>query len=215
MFTGIVEKQGIVELKQGRAKQTRFRFRFDGRVRSIALGESIAVNGVCLTVREAKGSAFEADVVGETLRATNLDDLKEGSRVNLERSLRAGDSIGGHFVSGHVDCCGKVAEIRQSGKDCYFTVAVPPALHPFIAVKGSIAIDGVSLTIQKISNCGLTVTLVPHTLKVTTLGSRRKGDRVNLEADLMARYMVAAAAKTEQRKQRGRLDVQKLRAQGF
>lgn len=215
MFTGIIESQGTVELKETLKKRTHFRFRFDGRVRKIMLGESIAVNGVCLTVRQVSGSSFDADVVGETLRATNLDDLKKGSRVNLERSLRSGDAIGGHFVSGHVDCCGTVSDIRQTGKDWYFTVNVPAVLHPFLAVKGSIAIDGVSLTIQKVNSGRITVTLVPHTLKVTTLGSRGKGDRVNLEADMMARYMAAAVMKTDSVKTRSRLDVKKLRAQGF
>lgn len=215
MFTGIIENQAIVSSKNDLKKCTRFRFRFKGKERQIKLGESIAVNGVCLTVKAKSANAFDADVVGETLKATNLKYLQVNSVVNTERSLKAGDSIGGHFVSGHVDCCAKVTSIEQKGKDCYFTVNLPKAFLPFVAVKGSITIDGISLTIQRVSGSRVTVTLVPHTLQVTTLGKCRAGDIVNVEVDLMARYMVQAMKQARSAAPSRKLSVSFLKKQGF
>jgi riboflavin synthase len=188
MFSGIIEQKGQVLNVQAKAKFTEIRIEFEKTMRDIQTGESIAVNGVCLTVTQFTEKYFMAQVIGETLKATNLGLLEKGMSVNLERALRYDGKVSGHFVSGHVDHCGKINGIKQKNNDYYFDIECPLELMPFFTVKGSVAIDGISLTIQAIRSRVITVSIIPHTLNVTNLGDRRKGQLVNLEIDLIARY---------------------------
>ncbi len=190
MFTGIVQNQGIVQNIKRSGRQIHFVFRWSHPEKKVSLGESIAVNGVCLTVARLSARTFEVDVIRETLEATNLRDLAIGGKVNLERSLKWGDAMGGHFVSGHVDATGVLKKISRQGKNVSFQIAFPQVLTPFIVRKGSVAIDGVSLTVQSVSGRVLIVGLVPHTLRETNLGVKKIGDRLNLEADLLFRYLL-------------------------
>ncbi len=190
MFTGIIQNCGILKKRSVQAGQAQLSFRMTQKEkRPLVSGESIAVNGVCLTVRKPSEQSFEADVIRETLEATTLGRLAAGDRVNLERSLRLGDSLGGHFVTGHVDGIGKILNIERSGRNRTFHLMAPPALLPFIAPKGSVVVEGVSLTVQKVRGNIFEVGLVPHTLRQTTLSFKKAGNAVNLEADLIARYL--------------------------
>jgi riboflavin synthase, alpha subunit len=156
----------------------------------LAQGDSIAVNGVCLTAVEIDGDRFEADVMEETLRLTSLGRLAAGDEVNLELALRVGDRLGGHFVQGHVDGTGTIESIEQREHSRVVRVTAPRDLMRYIARKGSIAIDGVSLTVVDVDATGFSVSLIPETLERTTLGSMSEGDPVNLEVDIFARYAV-------------------------
>lgn len=195
MFSGIVTAQGeVTAIDEGRIT-----VRSDAITRTAQLGESIAVNGVCLTVSARSDDAFTADVMPETMRRTALGDVRAGDRVNLERALRLGDAVGGHLVSGHIDGVGTVTGQRDEDNARWVSVAVPARLLPFIAEKGSVAVDGISLTVVGVEPGGFSVSLIPHTLRVTNAGAWREGSRVNIEADLMARYVVRAleAARAE------------------
>jgi riboflavin synthase len=188
MFTGIVAAVGTVR-RSGLASGGR-RLGIDaGRLglADVAKGDSIAVNGVCLTVVARAGRAFEADVSRETLSCTA--GFAIGDRVNLEKAMRASDRLGGHFVSGHVDGVGTVRRIAPAGASRVMTLRSPAGLARYIAPKGSITVNGVSLTVNAVKASEFTVNLIPHTLSATNLGELRPGDRVNLEADMLARYL--------------------------
>jgi len=152
-------------------------------------GESIAVNGVCLTARDIKGNSFLVDVSPETLSRTELGDLQTGSRVNLERALRLSDRLGGHLVSGHIDTQGRVEERRSEGDFTLFTFSLSRSLTKYVIEKGSVAINGVSLTVNSCQEERFTVSIIPHTLAVTTLGELQPGDRVNIEVDIIGKYV--------------------------
>ncbi|HKE48470.1 MAG TPA: riboflavin synthase [Rhodanobacteraceae bacterium] len=190
MFTGIVQAVGRIAAIEHR----------DGNVRldidaaalglnDVGIGDSIAVGGVCLTVATLDGARFGADVSGETLARTTLGALAAGDPVNLEKSLRLADRLGGHLVSGHVDGVGRVVKVENDGAAQRWTFSTPPSLARYIAVKGSVAIDGTSLTVNEVDGDTFGITLIPHTLAVTTFGARKPGDAVNLEVDLVARYV--------------------------
>lgn len=190
MFTGIIQSLGRVR-SVGRST-----LEIDTALGGFRGGDSVAVNGACLTVVPPvkKGRLF-FEVSAETFRLTNLGSLKPGDPVNLEPALKAGDALGGHLVSGHVDARAKVLEIeRLANGFTRFRVELPPALKGLVALKGSICMDGTSLTVTGVSSSWVETVLVPHTLKQTNLGSRKKGDVLNLEADLLARYVKAALA---------------------
>ena len=191
MFTGIVEGQGSIARRDEAAGALRLRVEAEllGAVRR---GESLAVNGVCLTATRDDVGGFEAVVSPETLAKTTLGDRRAGDRVNLERPLRLGDRIGGHLVQGHVDGVGTIAGVTEEGTGRRLRIAFPEALAPAIATKGSIAVDGVSLTVAARARDAFEVALIPETLEVTGLGSRAVGDRVNLEVDLIGRYVAEA-----------------------
>jgi len=201
MFTGIIEATGTVEAigraaapvgNGGRAAETavvRLVVSTELDVGALALGASIAVDGVCLTVVERGPGRFAADLGPETLALTTLGMLSPGDRVHLERPLRAGDPLGGHLVAGHVDGVGAVTARRERGSAVELDVAAPPAIARYVAVKGSIAVDGVSLTVNAISGDVFSVTLIPHTVAVTKLGAMATGTPVNLEADLIAKQI--------------------------
>ncbi len=189
MFSGIVERIGRVE---GTERTSGGGFRLAIRTgfgTAPSEGASVAVNGVCLTVERAQGGVIQATAVPETLRRTTLGALKPGSRVNLERALRAGDEIGGHWVQGHVDAIARVAVATPSGAEVILRVEIPEPLRPYVAVKGSLAVDGVSLTVAAWDEPSAVVALVPYTLEHTIASEYEEGSRVNLEVDLIARYL--------------------------
>jgi len=188
MFTGIVEATGRVARVDpaGTGRRLRIDTALGAELRA---GESIAVNGVCLTVVACDATGFAADISPETVRVTTLGDRAPGEPVNLERPLRADARLGGHFVLGHVDGVGRVAALRPDGEGYWLEVDVPEPLEPYMISKGSIAVDGISLTIASLDTGRVGVAIVPFTLAHTTLGSARVGDRVNLEADVLGKYV--------------------------
>lgn len=188
MFSGIIEKLGEVK-KVDTGEAPKLEIATPGWLDDVKMGDSIAVNGVCLTVTELEEDSFAADVMPETLRRTDLGDLRGGDPVNLEKALRVGDRLGGHFVSGHVDCAGRITSSRAEKNAIILGFEIDPALMEFIAPKGSVAIDGISLTVVDVREAGFTVSLIPHTLDVTTLGTKTIGSRVNIEVDMLARYI--------------------------
>jgi riboflavin synthase len=193
VFTGIVEGIGKVEsLRAGAGASRRLTVKTTLEVGKLPLGASIAVNGACLTMvarRAGRPSTFQADVGPETLACTTLGGLGPGTHVHLEPALRLGDSLGGHMVSGHVDGTGRVESARKQAGTLALRVAAPDDVAPYLPKKGSIAIDGVSLTINQVEGSSFEVLLIPHTLEVTLLGELRAGSRVNLEADMIAKQV--------------------------
>ena len=187
MFTGLVEIQGSVTAIQKTGS---------GICLSItplsdfelSLGDSVAINGVCLTVTKHNGDV-SFDISPETMRSTDLGELHNGDRVNLERALRLSDRLGGHIVSGHVDNVGTVREIRQVGEYTFYTFDAPPDILRYVVKKGSIAIDGISLTVVDLDSRSFSVAIIPHTLTATNIGQRRVGDKVNLETDIIGKYV--------------------------
>lgn len=187
MFSGIIEAVGTVAALEKRGEDARLAITgFTGA--GLALGESICTSGVCLTVREITPDGFAADLSDETLRRTSLGLLRPGDSVNLERSLCLGDRLSGHFVFGHVDGVGRVAALDRSGEGYWLRVTTDDAVAPYLVDKGSIAVDGISLTMCEASASSFAVAVIPHTFEVTTLARRKVGDQVNLEVDMLARY---------------------------
>ncbi len=189
MFTGIVEALGVVERVAPRGESTRIVVRAPGLAREALLGQSIAVNGCCLTVAEPDPALLHFDAIAETLARSSLGALRAGERVNLERALRADARLDGHLMQGHVDECGRVRALERSGEDVRLFVTTSPAFAELLVEKGSVAIDGVSLTVVGVAKDGFDVALIPHTLAVTTLGSVAAGGPVNLEADVLGKYV--------------------------
>jgi riboflavin synthase len=190
VFTGIVQDVGRVQVLEARDGDVQMVIEFDRMDPSgIRIGDSICVQGCCLTATELLGSAFAADVSRETLSLTTLGDLRPGTSVNLEPSLKAGDSLGGHLVSGHVDGIATITSISGDARSQRLKIAVPSELARYIARKGSVAVDGVSLTVNEVDGNEFGVNIIPHTQTVTTLGRLVVGARVNLEIDQVARYV--------------------------
>ena len=190
MFTGIIKAQGRIASIQPTSGGKRLRIECDRLAEfALAVGDSIAVNGVCLTALEPNANSFFADASQETLSLTTLGRLAAGSIVNLEPALRAGDPLGGHLVSGHVDGIAALVEREQLGDNRRLRFEAPEALARYIAHKGSVTLDGVSLTVNRVEGARFDLNLIPHTLAVTTLGGLVPGDAVNLEVDQLARYM--------------------------
>lgn len=188
MFTGIVTDLGRVRrLRKGALTELTIATRFD--TGAIAIGASIACSGACLTVIAVEPGAFTVQASAETLARTTIGEWDEGQPVNLEQSLRLGDELGGHLVSGHVDGLARIAERRPEAESVRFTIEAPASLMPFIAPKGSVALDGISLTVNEVSGNRFGVNIIPHTLACTTLGEARPGQEVNLEIDTIARYV--------------------------
>src|SRR3954452_12807377 len=189
MFTGIVEELGTVEAVEQQSDAVRLTVRATTALEGTGLGDSIAVNGCCLTVAERTAATWTADVMAETLAKTELGSLAAGDRVNLERAATVGSRLGGHLVQGHVDAVGHVVR-REPGEHWdVVTVSMPRELAPYLVDKGSITVDGVSLTVVEAQRDGFTVSLIPETLRRTTLGFRGPGDAVNLEADVIGKYV--------------------------
>jgi len=194
MFTGLVQEvgeiRGVEPRAAGSAADLRLVIGFRGiDPARLELGASICVDGVCLTVAQIGRDSFAADVSGETLRVTTLAGKRVGARVNLEPSLRAGDALGGHWVSGHVDGIAEVLGTAQDARSLRVEFGAPPELARYVARKGSVTLDGVSLTVNDVQGARFTINLIPHTLEATTLSALAPGVRVNLEVDLMARYI--------------------------
>jgi riboflavin synthase len=191
MFTGLIEAVGEVEEVKPTATGLRVRVA-TGLAAEMAPGDSLAVNGVCLTVVSADAAGVHADVSPETLRVTALGMLERGTLVNLERPLRADARVGGHFVQGHVDATGAIDDIRQDGDAWWVTIRFPAALAPYIVRKGSIAVDGISLTVAGVDDRRFDVQIVPYTWEHTHLRAARRGAAVNLECDILGKYVVRA-----------------------
>lgn len=189
MFTGIITDVGRVRAVRDTNRDRRFEIETSYDLSTVDIGASISHSGCCLTVVEKADRWFAVEVSGETLAATTLSDWVEGRPVNLERAARVGDELGGHIVSGHVDGVGEVVSVTPEGGSHRVRIRVPRPLHRFIAPKGSISVEGVSLTVNEVEDDVFGVNLIPHTWEVTTLGRLEAGSRVNLEIDMLARYL--------------------------
>jgi riboflavin synthase len=193
MFTGIVEETGVVERIKPAAKSIELTLRAKAAGRGLKIGDSLAVNGCCLTVVKltprGKSKLVQLDLLRETWDRTNLQCVREGSLVNLERSLMVGSRLGGHFVSGHIDGTGKITRWERAGQDHVLEVAAPPEVMRYVVFKGSIAVDGISLTVAVVRKKSFRVWIIPHTFTATALSQRAVGDTVNLEADLLGKYV--------------------------
>jgi riboflavin synthase len=185
MFTGIIEEIGQIKAVRKSGAITRLEILSDKSACGTKVGDSISVNGVCLTVVAVQAGVLSFDVIGETLGATTLKNLIYGERVNLERALKAGDRMGGHFVSGHVDCVAAIRSRKTSKGNLEFHIGIPPKFLRYIVRKGSVAVDGISLTIADIKSGGFSVCIIPHTAKATTLLKKQAGDKVNVEVDML------------------------------
>ncbi|QCN94360.1 riboflavin synthase [Azospirillum argentinense] len=192
MFTGIITDVGRVRAVE-RQGDTRFTVETAFAMETVPIGASIANNGVCLTVVEKGPGWFAVQASAETLSKTTLGGWAEGTRINLERALKVGDELGGHIVSGHVDGVATVVEVRADGESKRFTFEAPATLAKYIASKGSVALDGVSLTVNEVDGARFGVNIIPHTQDATTFGALKAGDRVNLEIDMLARYVARLA----------------------
>ena len=195
MFTGIIQKVGTVK-RVSRGRGLVLEIGFEPFARPLEEGESVAVNGACLTVAKCDATRFTADVLDETVSRTGIGDLIPGEKVNLERALRAGDSMGGHIVQGHVDCRGTIAAKTPKGRDFQLKIRCGRVLAAQSVLKGSVAVDGVSLTISAIGDDYLCVDLIPTTASETTLGAKKVGDMVNLEGDIVGKYVAKSAVRT-------------------
>jgi riboflavin synthase len=193
MFTGIVEETGVVERVKPGPKSIELTLRSKVCGRGLKIGDSLAVNGCCLTVVKTKArGAFrlvQVDLLRETWKRTNLQFVKAGSRVNLERSLQVGGRLGGHFVTGHIDGTGRITRWERAGTDHVLEIAAPPEVMRYVVFKGSITVDGISLTVAGVRRKSFLVWIIPHTYKATALSERSVGDAVNLEADILGKYV--------------------------
>lgn len=197
MFTGIIENLvKIISISQS-DQGLRMKVAYQNAKDPLKRGESVAMNGVCLTVADCTPESFAVDVVKETICSTTLGQLKVDESANIERSLRIGDRLGGHFVFGHVDGVGRILKIVRSPEHFLLAVGYPKGIKFYLAEKGSIAVDGVSLTIQQLTEFSFTVAIIPHTAAVTNLGTKKEGDLVNIEVDMLARYARGESAARE------------------
>ena len=213
MFTGIVEELGAVESVESRGAGARLKIHCRKVLEDMTEGASIAVNGVCLTAVEVHGESFAADLAPETLRASNLGALRTLSRVNLERPLLPDTRLSGHIVQGHVDATAEFMSLEALGdENWWLKVRVPTELDPYLVYKGSVAIDGISLTVAALEGEILSVTIIPHTYKSTTLGTYQPGNRLNIECDILAKHVEKLIRKLDLKP---RLTVDRLRDEGY
>lgn len=189
MFTGLIEEVGKVKNIAKGLKSIRLTIGATKVLEDVKLGDSIATNGVCLTVTSFTATEFTADVMPETIKVSNLNDISVGDAVNLERALRLGDRLGGHMVSGHIDCMGKIVAFEKDDNATLVTIEPPSSFLPYVLHKGSVAIDGISLTVAGLDATTFTVSIIPMTKDDTTLLSKKSGMKVNLEGDLMGKYV--------------------------
>jgi len=188
MFTGLVEATGRVIQLESKGEQARLTLELPFAA-ELEMGESVAINGCCLTVAEIHNHGASFDLLAQTLRVTSLGELCSGSLVNLERAMRAGDRFGGHFVQGHVDATGKITALAEQGQDHMVTVTLPPAIHRLCVDKGSLSLDGISLTIAELHEHAATFWITPHTWEHTNLQQAKLGQTMNLEADMLAKHV--------------------------
>lgn len=211
MFTGIIEEIGVVKDSQKRQGALVLSIAAQDVINELKVDDSIAIAGVCLTVTELHGSTFQVDAVEETLRKTTLGSIQRGDQVNLEPSLRLSDRMGGHLVQGHVDGVGYVVATQHQQGGKLLSIRLPHHLMKYVISEGSIAVDGVSLTVARLKNDEITLALIPHTLEKTTLSDLKVGDRVNVEVDLIGKYIESLMAKFE----KGTLTDQNLQKMGY
>ncbi|MGH7942311.1 MAG: riboflavin synthase [Limisphaerales bacterium] len=203
MFTGIIEETGTVERIERVSGSIALQVRAKKTARALKIGASLSVNGCCLTatriMTRGRSSLIQFDLLRETWRRTNFQFLKTGARVNLERALRAGDELGGHFLAGHIDGTGTISRWEQSGSDRILDIAVPDHVTRYVIEKGSIAIDGISLTVAQAAKKWIRVWIIPHTYEMTNLSQRTVGEAVNLEADLLGKYVEKFVSRRRER----------------
>jgi riboflavin synthase len=215
MFTGIIEAMGTIRGIQAAGQGRRLTVEAGFSLETTAIGDSIAVNGACLTAVRITGSRFEADVSPETLSKTSFGGIRIGDRVNLERALRLSDRLNGHLVSGHVDGVGSLQSKTRAGNAVLITIAVPQALSRYMIRKGSVAVDGISLTINDCGPGFFEISVIPHTAAITTIGLRNPGDEVNIETDLIGKYIDQLMRPEPEREGQGGIDLQFLAKTGF
>ncbi|MCD7810917.1 MAG: riboflavin synthase [Ruminococcus sp.] len=216
MFTGIVEEIGTVRAVRQGSSSSFIEIQADKIFEDIHIGDSIAVNGVCLTVTEYSGNVFKADVMNETLRRSSLGGLRSGGHVNLERAMAANGRFGGHIVSGHIDGTGTISKIKSDGIANWYTIAADSAILRYIVEKGSVAIDGISLTVAAVTDADFSVSVIPHTASQTILSEKRAGDIVNLENDIVGKYVEKLIQpKTEEKKQDSSISREFLAQYGY
>lgn len=213
MFTGIIEETGTVQSIATHGDGTALSITADKVLEGTVVGDSIAVNGVCLTVTSISGRTFTADVMPETVRRTSLARLRPGAAINLERAMQASGRLGGHIVSGHVDGCGLVESITRDGIALRVKISLDPGLLKYIAQKGSVTLDGVSLTVVDVDDRSFAVSLIPQTRAVTTLGALKTGSIINVEVDVLARYIERLL--TSSAKQQNTISLEWLKENGF
>lgn len=215
MFTGIVEELGTIRSVRRGAASAVLSIGASEVLSDLKIGDSVAVNGVCLTVTSLDDGGFTADVMHETLGRSSLGALAPGSRVNLERAMPANGRFGGHIVSGHIDGTGKVASVRPDDNALWYTISAAPELLRYIVEKGSITIDGISLTVAAVDEKSFSVSLIPHTAAVTTLGKKRAGDTVNLETDIIGKYVEKLLHPAPEPERQGGISLEFLAENGF
>ena len=215
MFTGLVAELGTVQSLARQGESYHLTVSAAKVMANLKIGDSVAVNGACLTVVRLDGGAFTADVMPETVRLTNIGQLRVGDKVNLERTLRLCDGLDGHIVSGHVEGQGVIVGRRPEGIAMVVTISAPPELLKYIIKKGSVAIDGISLTVTQTTDTDFSVSLIPHTAKETTLGFKDVGDRVNLETDIIGKYVERMLSWDKQQDGAALLDKNTLLENGF
>ncbi|OGW52036.1 MAG: riboflavin synthase subunit alpha [Nitrospirae bacterium RBG_19FT_COMBO_42_15] len=210
MFTGIIEELGTVRDIKKDSKGARLSITGKTVLDGLKIGDSITVNGACLTAVSISAAYFEADAAPETLKKTNLGELKSGSKVNLERALRLSDRLGGHLVTGHIEATGKIKEKKSAGNSYLFFIEAPKDILKYVVQKGSIAIDGISLTVVDVTDRSFSIAVIPHTMAVTTLGTKGAGDTVNLETDIIGKYVEKMLLKEDKK-----IDAEFLKRHGF
>lgn len=215
MFTGIVEELGTIRAVRRGTASAVLSIGASEVLSDLKIGDSVAVNGVCLTVTSLDDGGFTADVMHETLGRSSLGALIPGSRVNLERAMPANGRFGGHIVSGHIDGTGKVASVRPDDNALWYTIYAAPELLRFIVEKGSVTIDGISLTVAAVDETSFSVSLIPHTAAVTTLGKKRAGDTVNLETDIIGKYVEKLLRPAPEPERQGGISWEFLAEHGF
>lgn len=215
MFTGIVEELGTIRAVRRGAASAVLSIGAAEVLSDLKIGDSVAVNGVCLTVTSLDDGGFTADVMHETLGRTSLGALAPGGRVNLERAMPANGRFGGHIVSGHIDGTGKVASVRPDDNALWYTIYAAPELLRYIVEKGSVTIDGISLTVAAVDEVSFSVSLIPHTAAVTTLGKKRAGDTVNLETDIIGKYVEKLLHPAPEPERQGGISLEFLAENGF
>ena len=215
MFTGIVEELGTVRSVLTNRRSAKLSILANSVLRDAKLGDSIAVNGICLTVTEYGNNWFTADVMPETMQRTSLGDLISGSKVNLERALRMGDRLGGHIVSGHIDGTGVIKAKQPLDNAILISVETEPALLRYVVRKGSVSLDGISLTVVDCTNQWLSVSIIPHTIAATTLHVKEVGARINIETDMLAKYTEKLLGLSEVNSKKSTLSRDFLSANGF
>lgn len=215
MFTGLIEDLGTVRELRKSADNVCLTVATAIPMAELELGESVAVNGVCLTLVDFRDGRFTADVSPETMARSTLASLKPGSRVNLERALRFGARLGGHLVSGHVDAVATITALTRDGNARRFTFRIPAEMNRYVVAKGSVAIDGISLTVNQVTEDSFSVAVIPHTLEKTTLQDRQVGSTVNVETDLIGKYVERLLGKAPNDQPRSPVDLEFLARHGF